>query len=100
LHTAILGKAVFFYLFLGFKSMDDSIALLKAIRNMDAVAITKVFDLYAPAIYKYAYYHCGNAMTADQIVGNVFEKLMEQLSEGRGPSSNLRFYLVSIRKLC
>lgn len=73
--------------------MDDSIALLKAIKNMDAVAITKVFDLYAPAIYKYAYYHCGDAMTADQIVGDVFEKLMGQLSEGRGPSSNLRYYL-------
>jgi RNA polymerase sigma factor (sigma-70 family) len=47
----------------------------------------------APAIYKYAHRHCGNAVMADQIVGDAFEKLLEQLSQGGGPNSNLRSYL-------
>jgi len=73
--------------------MDESAVLLQAIKSMDAEALTKVFDLYSTAIYKYAFRHCGNAVTADQIVGDVFEKLLEKLSQGQGPSSNLRSYL-------
>ncbi len=73
--------------------MDDTQVLLQAVRRMDAEALAKVFDLYATAIYKYAYRHCGDAIMADQIVGDVFSKLLEQLSQGRGPTSNLRSYL-------
>jgi RNA polymerase sigma-70 factor (ECF subfamily) len=83
---------VFFLFFSGF-CMDDTKILLQAIRRMDAQALTKVFDLYATAIYKYAYRHCGDAITADQIVGDVFSKLLDQLSQGHGPTSNLRSYL-------
>ena len=73
--------------------MDDGVALLHAIKSMDTEALAKLFELYAPTIYKYAFRHCGNAITADQIVGDVFEKLLEQLSQGRGPNSNVRSYL-------
>lgn len=76
--------------------MDDTQVLLQDLRRMDAEALATVFDLYAPAIYKYLYRHCGNAVIADQIVGDVFEKLLEQLSKGRGPTSNLRSYLYEI----
>lgn len=63
---------------------------------MDADALAKVFDLYAPAIYKYAFRHCDNAIMADQIVGDVFEMLLDQLALGKGPTSNLRSYLFEI----
>ena len=76
--------------------MDDMQVLLQDVRRMDAEALTKVFDLYAPAIYKYAFRHCGNAIIADQIVGDVFSKLLEQLSQGNGPNSNIRSYLFEI----
>jgi RNA polymerase sigma-70 factor, ECF subfamily len=72
--------------------MNESV-LLQDVRRMDAEALTQVFDQYAPAIYKYALRHCGNAIVADQIVGDVFEKLLEKLSQGNGPGSNLRSYL-------
>ena len=67
---------------------------------MDARALAEVFDLYAPAIYKYAYGQSNNALLADQTVGEVFAKLLEQLSLGRGPSSNLRAYLFEIAYHC
>jgi RNA polymerase sigma-70 factor, ECF subfamily len=76
--------------------MDDKAVLLRAVREMNAEALTKVFDLYAPAIYKYAFHYCHIATVADQIVGDVFARLIEQLSLGKGPSSNLRSYLFEI----
>jgi RNA polymerase sigma-70 factor, ECF subfamily len=76
--------------------MNDMQVLLQDIRRMDAQALTQVFDLYASSIYKYAFRHCGNAIIADQIVGDVFAKLLEQLSQGNGPNSNIRSYLFEI----
>jgi RNA polymerase sigma-70 factor, ECF subfamily len=76
--------------------MNDMQGLLQDIRRMDAEALTQVFDLYASSIYKYAFRHCGNAIIADQIVGDVFSKLLEQLSQGNGPNSNIRSYLFEI----
>ncbi len=60
---------------------------------MDREALVKIFDIYSPAIYNYAFRLCHDALIADYIVGDVFAKLLEHLSNGRGPSSNLRSYL-------
>jgi RNA polymerase sigma-70 factor, ECF subfamily len=76
--------------------MNDMQVLLQDIRRMESEALAKVFDLYASGIYKYAFRHCGNAIIADQIVGDVFAKLLEQLSQGKGPNSNIRSYLFEI----
>jgi RNA polymerase sigma-70 factor (ECF subfamily) len=67
--------------------------LLAAARGMDCEAIEKVFDLYAHALFKYAFRFCESALVADQVVGDVFSKLLEHLAAGRGPSGNLRSYL-------
>ena len=60
---------------------------------MDRCALIKIFDLYSPALYKYALRLCSDPVTADHIVGDVFAKLLDQLSAGNGPSTNLRSYL-------
>jgi RNA polymerase sigma-70 factor, ECF subfamily len=73
--------------------MDDAQVLLQDVRQMNKEALAKVFDFYAPAIYKYAYRLCADAVMADQIVGDVFSKLLEQLSMGSGPNSHIRSYL-------
>jgi RNA polymerase sigma-70 factor, ECF subfamily len=85
-----------YFFTLGFIPMDDCAGLLEAVRKMDAEALKKVFDLYAPALYQYVFRHCYNAILTDQIVGNVFVKLLEQLSLGNGPNTNLRSYLYEI----
>jgi RNA polymerase sigma-70 factor (ECF subfamily) len=76
--------------------MNDDQNLLQRISSMDGEALARVYDLYAPAIYRYAYRHSSNALLADQTVGEVFARLLEQLSQGRGPRSNLRAYLFEI----
>jgi RNA polymerase sigma-70 factor (ECF subfamily) len=73
--------------------MMDEAALLKAAIQLDQDALTKIFDLYAPAIYKYALRLCHDPVEADSIVGDVFSALLEQFANGKGPRTNLRSYL-------
>jgi RNA polymerase sigma-70 factor (ECF subfamily) len=73
--------------------METDLTLLNAARMMDKDALVKIFDLYSTALYKYALRLCGDPMTADHIVGDVFAKLLDQLAAGNGPTSNLRSYL-------
>ncbi|MEO8356007.1 MAG: sigma-70 family RNA polymerase sigma factor [Chloroflexota bacterium] len=68
-------------------------ALLDAARRMNGDALAEIFDLYSPAIYKYVLHLCNDAMLADQIVGDVFAKLLDHLSAGNGPGTNLPSYL-------
>ncbi len=73
--------------------MEADSSLLAAARKMDGDALIGIFDLYAPGLYQYAFRLCNNALMADQIVGDVFAKLLEHLSVGTGPRANLRSYL-------
>lgn len=73
--------------------METDTTLLNAARMMDQDALIKIFDRYASALYNYAFHLCGDPVTADQIVGDVFAKLLDQLSSGNGPTANLRSYL-------
>lgn len=73
--------------------METEIPLLDAARSMNQEALIKIFDLYSSALYNYALRICNDPLEADQIVGDVFARLLEQLSAGNGPSTNLRSYL-------
>jgi RNA polymerase sigma-70 factor (ECF subfamily) len=74
-------------------AMRTEIPLLEAARNMDKEAIVEIFDLYSSPLYNYALRLCNDPLRADYIVGDVFAKLLDQLSTGNGPSTNLRAYL-------
>ena len=76
--------------------METDITLLNAARMMDQDALVEIFDRYASALYNYAFRLSGDRMTADQVVGDVFAKLLDQLSSGNGPTANLRSYLYEI----
>lgn len=73
--------------------MRAEIPLLEAARHMNREALVEIFDLYSSALYNYALRLCNDPLRADHIVGDVFARLLEQLSAGNGPSSNLRSYL-------
>ena len=73
--------------------MKADITLLNAARQMSHEALIKIFDLYSSALYNYALRICNDPREADHIVGDVFARLLEQLSNGNGPSTNLRSYL-------
>lgn len=73
--------------------MQTDMTLLDAARKMDSDALIEIFDLYSTALYNYALRLCNDAVMADYIVGDVFAKLLEHLSAGNGPATNLRSYL-------
>ncbi len=72
---------------------EAEMALLESARAMNQDALAEIFDSYSPVIYSYAFRLCHDALMADSVVGDVFAKLLEQLSIGRGPNVNLRSYL-------
>jgi RNA polymerase sigma-70 factor, ECF subfamily len=76
--------------------MDREITLLAAARQMDRNALTDIFEVYAPVLYKFAFRLCNNAVMADQLVGEVFDKFVQQLSAGQNPGVNLRVLLYEI----
>ena len=63
---------------------------------MDQRALGTIFDRYAPDLYNYALRVCGDPLEADNIVGDIFSKLLEQLDAGKGPRTNLRSYLYTM----
>jgi len=76
--------------------METDVDLLNAARKMNREALVKIFDRYSSALYQYALRLCGDHILADHIVGDVFVKLLDQLSAGNGPKTNLRSYLYEI----
>ena len=73
--------------------MEADSTLLNAARMLDKDALVEIFDLYSSALYNYALRLCGDPVRADHTVGDVFVRLLDQLSSGNGPSTNLRSYL-------
>ena len=76
--------------------MQDESAVLTAAGSLDQEALIAIFDEYAPAIYKYLLRLGVESQEADQIVGDVFARLLEKINEGKGPRKNLRSYLFQI----
>lgn len=72
---------------------ESEMTLLEGAREMNRDALVKIFDLYSHPIYNYTFRLCNDSVMADYIVGDVFAKLLEQLSAGKGPNKNLRSYL-------
>jgi RNA polymerase sigma-70 factor (ECF subfamily) len=81
-------------------AMKDESSLLKAAKRLDQEALGAIFDLYAPSLYKYGLRLCHDPIEADNIVGDVFAQLLEQLAAGQGPLTNLRSYLYQIAYHC
>lgn len=73
--------------------MSDLAALIKAARNLDKTALTTIFDLYSPALYKFISRLIHDPVLSDQIIADVFVQLVEELGAGRGPRTNIRPYL-------
>jgi RNA polymerase sigma-70 factor (ECF subfamily) len=73
--------------------MEAEITLLEAARSMNQEALVAIFDLYSAPLYNYALRLCNDHLAADNVVGDVFAKFLDQLAAGKGPNTNLRSYL-------
>jgi RNA polymerase sigma-70 factor (ECF subfamily) len=73
--------------------MEAELTLLEAARSMNQEALVAIFDLYSAPLYNYALRLCNDPLAADNVVGDVFAKFLDQLAAGKGPNTNLRSYL-------
>lgn len=76
--------------------MVDETVLLRAAKKLDQDALASIFDQYAPLLYRYILRLCQNPDEADNLVGDVFARFLEQLAAGKGPRTNLRSYLYQV----
>ena len=76
--------------------MQNKKTFIKANSSLDDEALEDIFDEYAPALYKYLLRLGLGSQEADQTVGDVFVRLLEKVSVGKGPQTNIRSYLFQI----
>jgi RNA polymerase sigma-70 factor (ECF subfamily) len=66
------------------------------LRALDQGALGTVFDAYYPPLYRYIYHHVRHQMAAEDLAGEVFTRMIEQLAQGRGPQTHLRAWLYRV----
>ena len=76
--------------------METDLSLWKAARRMDQTALVTIFDRYAPDLFNYALHLGNDPLEADNIVGEVFTKFLDQLANGKKFQTNLRSHLYKI----
>ncbi len=72
--------------------------LLQRARQLDEQALAAIFDTYYPAIYRFIYHQVGHTETAEDLAGEVFRRLLEQLGKGRGPKDYLQAWLYQVAR--
>ena len=75
--------------------MDDD-TLLQHARQLDEAALAEIFDRYYVAIYRYIYHHVGHVETAEDLAGEVFQRLLVQFQARRGPDRHLKAWLFQV----
>jgi RNA polymerase sigma factor (sigma-70 family) len=75
--------------------MNDQ-KLYEAALKLDEDALSAIFDQFSPALYKYALRLCHDPTVAENIVGDAFAQLLEEVAAGKVPAKSLRTYLYKI----
>jgi RNA polymerase sigma-70 factor, ECF subfamily len=70
--------------------------LLEAARSMNPEACAAIFDRYAQPVYNYALCLCNDPLVADQVVGEVFAKFLDQVTASQRLDFSLRSRLFQI----
>jgi RNA polymerase sigma-70 factor, ECF subfamily len=70
--------------------------LLQRAHQFDSQALAQIYDLYSPALYRYAMRQIGDPALAEECVGESFTRFLEALRKNHGPQDNLRAYLYRI----
>ena len=69
---------------------------LKRLRKGDHRAFTEAYDLFAPKLYRHAYFRTSSHETAEDIMGQTFLKAWEFVSTKPGEVENLKAFLYRI----
>lgn len=70
--------------------------LLQRAQRFEGKALAEIYDTYSPELYNYAYRQLGNPIQAEECVAETFKRLLEALSQQKGPRKHMRAYLYRI----
>ncbi len=70
---------------------DDK--LLQQARTFDRTALTAVYDLYHPLLYRYIIRQVSDGEMARELTAVVFERFLAALKNGSGPKTQLKAWL-------
>jgi len=76
--------------------VDHDTRLLERVKRWDEEALAEVFDRYAPAIYRYVYRRVGDGQTAQDLMAETFQRLLDALRRGAGPREHLSAWLYRV----
>jgi RNA polymerase sigma-70 factor, ECF subfamily len=67
--------------------------LLTQAGQFDTRALTEIYDLYSPRLYRYAMRLLGDDNAAEDCVSETFSRFLKALQAGKGPRDYLQAYL-------
>ncbi len=67
--------------------------LLVQAGQFDTQALSEIYDLYSPRLYRYAMRLLGDSSTAEDCVSETFSRFLKALQAGKGPRDYLQAYL-------
>jgi RNA polymerase sigma-70 factor (ECF subfamily) len=74
--------------------MTDDSSELDGLNSLDPQVITAIHNQYYPDVFRFARFRVSDEVTAEDIAGEVFMRLLEAVHKGRGPRINLRGWLL------
>lgn len=90
----IYNKIVFQQLGENQRLMSDESSEINRLSSLDPQIITAIHDQYYPDVYRFARFRVDDEVIAEDIAGDVFMCLLEAVHRGRGPTTNLRGWLL------
>jgi RNA polymerase sigma-70 factor (ECF subfamily) len=76
------------------RQMSVKLNEIKRLNTLDPSAIAAIHDRYFPEIFRFARFRVSDEVTAEDIAGDVFVRLLEAVHHGNGPHTNLRGWLL------
>ncbi len=76
-------------------SLPDTQRELDGLQKLNSQVIAAVYDRYFPEIYRYVFYRLGAENLVEDIVSDVFVRLLEAAKSKRGPTTNVKGWLLS-----
>lgn len=71
-------------------------ALRERAEDLDPAALAEIYDQYAGKIYSYIYHRTGDAVLAEDLVGDVFVRMLEAVRSDRAWQTSLQGWLYRI----
>ncbi|MBN1313089.1 MAG: sigma-70 family RNA polymerase sigma factor [Anaerolineae bacterium] len=75
--------------------LDDQ-TLIRMARRFDESALSAIFDRYYEPLYRYIYHQVRHVETAEDLAGEVFQRLLAKLQTGHGPERYLKAWLFKV----